>query len=197
MTNTIFTVNSPCSRASIQPYCDRVKTLVTPKRFEHITRVAILAETIALANEFSRGEVRATSLAAVLHDAARDLPPERMFELAPPESDLEREHPLAVHGRAGRRLAECWGVTDGRVLEAIEGHVFGVSHDNPVGMAVYIADVSEPGRGVNDDIRELAMRNLFRAYQRAVDSKVCYLRSRGRAVHPATLRVYKEICDLT
>lgn len=197
MTNTIFTVNSPCSRASIQPYCDRVKTLVTPRRFEHVTRVAILAETIALANEFSRGEVRATSLAAVLHDAARDLPPERMFELAPPESDLEREHPLAVHGRAGRRLAECWGVTDGRVLEAIEGHVFGVSHDNPVGMAVYIADVSEPGRGVNDDIRELAMRNLFRAYQRAVDSKVCYLRSRGKAVHPATLRVYKEICDLT
>ncbi len=197
MPNTIFTVNSPCSRASIEPYCARVKANVTPRRFEHIVRVTILAETIALANGFSRGDLRATVLAAVLHDAARDLSPEEMFKLAPPESDLEREHPMSLHGRAGRRLAECWGVNDGRVLDAVEGHVFGVAHDNRVGMAVYVADVSEPGRGVNDGIRELAMRDLFRAYQRAVDSKVQYLRTKGKAVHPATLRVYKEICELT
>jgi predicted HD superfamily hydrolase involved in NAD metabolism len=190
----LFRSESPCNRPSIAPYCDRVKTLVTPKRFEHIVRVATLAETIARANKFTPDELRATCLAAVLHDAARDLDPEEMFRLAPPETDMEREHPLSVHGRASRRLAEKWGVTDERVLEAIEGHVFGVAHDNRVGMAVYIADVSEPGRGVNADIRELAMTNLFRAYQRAVDSKVNYLRSKGKAVHPATLEVYKAIC---
>ena len=143
---------------------------------------------------FSEDEIRATSLAAILHDVARDLPPEKMFALAPPETTLEREHPLSVHGRAGRRVVEEWGINDVRVLEAVEGHVFGVSHDNRIGMAVYIADVSEPGRGVNADIRELAMSNLFRAYQRALNSKVNYLRSKGKAVHPATMRVYKEIC---
>jgi predicted HD superfamily hydrolase involved in NAD metabolism len=190
----LFRSDSPCNRPSIAPYSDRVKTMVSPKRFEHIARVAALADTIARANDFSDNEIRATCLAAVLHDAARDLDPESMFKLAPPETDMEREHPLSVHGRASRRLAERWGVTDERVLEAIEGHVFGVACSNRVGMAVYIADVSEPGRGVNDDIRELAMTNLFRAYQRAVDSKVNYLRSKGKAVHPATLRVYKEIC---
>lgn len=194
MTEPLFTVNSPCTRASIAPYCDRVKERVSPKRFEHIVRVAILTETIAQANRFSEGEVRAASLAAMLHDVARDLPAEALFELAPPETDLERQHPLAVHGRAGRRIIEGWGVTDERVLEAVEGHVFGVSHDNRVGMALYIADVSEPGRGVNDDIRALAMHNLFWAYQRAVDSKVRYLRAKGKAVHPDTLRVYREIC---
>lgn len=171
--------------------------MVTPRRFEHITRVAILAETIARANCFSPGELRATCLAAILHDAARDLPADEIFRLAPPRTELEREQPLTLHGRAGRRLAECWGVNDERVLGAIEGHVFGVSSDNRVGMAVYIADVSEPGRGVNDDIRELAMRNLFKAYQRAVDSKVRYLQEVGKPVHPVTLRVYKEICEPT
>ncbi len=190
----LFRSDSPCNRPSIAPYCDRVKAMVTPKRLEHIARVATLAETIARANNFTPSELRATCLAAVLHDAARDLDPQDMFKLAPPETDMEREHPLSVHGRASRRLAERWGITDERVLEAIEGHVFGVAHDNRVGMAVYIADVSEPGRGVNDDIRELAMNNLFRAYQRALDSKVNYLRSKGKAVHPATLKVYKEIC---
>lgn len=194
MTEPLFTVNSPCSRTSIAPYCDRVREQVSPKRFEHIVRVAILTETIAQVNRFSEGEVRAASLAAILHDVARDLPAAELFKLAPPETSLEREHPLAVHGRAGRRIIEGWGITDERVLEAVEGHVFGVPHDNRIGMALYIADVSEPGRGVNDDIRALAMRNLFWAYQRAVDSKVTYLRSKGKAVHPDTLRVYREIC---
>ena len=194
MTEPLFTVNSPCTRASIAPYCDRVKERVSPRRFEHIVRVAILTETIAQVNRFSESEVRAASLAAILHDVARDLSADELFALAPPETELERHHPLAGHGRAGRRIIEGWGVTDERVLEAVEGHVFGVSHDNRVGMALYIADVSEPGRGVNDDIRELAMKNLFWAYQRAVDSKVRYLRAKGKAVHPDTLRVYREIC---
>lgn len=194
MQRPLFTVNSPCTRPSIQPYCQRVKETVSPRRFEHIMRVAILAEMIARANDFSQDEIRATSLAAVLHDVARELPAEKMFALAPPETDLERQHPLAVHGRAGRRIIERWGVSDERVLDSVEGHVFGVSHNNRIGMAVYIADVSEPGRGVNADIRDLAMSNLFRAYQRALNSKVNYLRSKGKAVHPATMKVYREIC---
>ncbi len=197
MSNTIFTVNSPCNRASIQPYCERVKALVTPERFEHIVRVAILSETIALANNFSAEELRAASLAAVLHDAARDLPTEELFALAPPQTELEKQHPLAVHGRAGRRLVERWGVSDERVLAAIEGHVFGVSLKHRIGMALYVADVSEPGRGVNEDIRKLAMNNLQKAYRHAVDSKVRYLRKKGKAVHPATLAVYQEICEPT
>lgn len=193
----MFPAVTPCTRSSVAPYCARVRKMVGPARFEHIVRVAILADTIARANDFSPSELRATALAAVLHDAARDLPPERLFELAPPESDLERRHPLSVHGRAGRALAESWGVSDERVLEAIAGHVFGVPVANRVGMAVYVADVSEPERGVNDDIRELAMHNLFRAYQRALDTKVRYLRSKGKAVHPLTLEVYEQICHLT
>lgn len=197
MLNPVFSTVSPCYRSSVGSYCERVKQLVTAKRFEHIERVTVLADTIARANDFSESDIRATALAAVLHDAARDLPPERLFDLAPPENDLEKNHPLAVHGRAGRKLAECWGVTDERVLDAIEGHVFGVAQRNRVGMAVYIADVSEPGRGVNHDIRELAMVNLFRAYQRAIDSKVRYLRSKDKPIHPVTLSAYKEICELS
>ena len=189
--------DSSCNRPSIAPYCNRVRAMVTPKRFEHIMRVTQLSETIARANQFSNSELRATCLAAVLHDVARDLPDEKLLELAPPDSDLEKNHPMSVHGRAGRKIAEQWGISDERVLEAIEGHVFGVPVDNRIGMALYIADVSEPARGVNEDIRELAMTNLFRAYQRALDSKVTYLRSKGKCVHPVTLKVYQEICGVS
>lgn len=189
----IFTPNSPCSRSSVAPHCERVRALVTPERWAHIERVAILAETIARANGFGEAELRATALAAVLHDAARDLPVARLLELAPPTNDTERAHPMTLHGRAARTLAASWGVSDPRVLDAIEGHVFGVEPGDRVGMAVYVADVSEPGRGVNDDVRELAMTNLPRAYRRAVRSKVAYLRSRGKVVHPRTLEVHDQI----
>ena len=197
MTEPIFSPDNPCSRSSVSAYCDRVKAMVCERRFKHIMRVATLADTIARANAFKRGEIRATALAAVLHDVARDLSPEQMFDISPPQTELERLHPMSIHGRAGRVIAENWGVTDERILGAIEGHVFGVPVSNRAGMAVYVADVSEPARGVNEDIRELAMTNLFRAYQRAVDSKVNYLRAKGKAVHPTTLKVYKELCELT
>ncbi len=189
----IFTPNSPCSRSSVAPYCERVRALVSPRRWAHIERVAILAETIARANDFDDDEVRATALAAILHDAARDLPDARLLELAPPDNATERAHPITLHGRAARTLAASWGVGDERVLSAIEGHVFGVSPGDRIGMAVYVADVSEPGRGVNDDVRELAMTHLPRAYRRAVRTKVDYLRSRGKAVHPKTLEVHDQI----
>lgn len=189
----IFAANSPCSRSSVAPYCARVRAVVTPARWQHVERVTILAETIARANRFSDDEIRAVSLAAVLHDAARDLPAERIFALAPPSSDTERNHPLTLHGKAARALARDWGVTDERVLGAIEGHVFGVEPGDRIGMAVYVADVSEPGRGVNDDVRELAMHDLARAYRQAVRTKVDYLRSRGKPVHPRTLEVHASI----
>ena len=188
-----FPPTGPCRRPSIAPYCDRVRARLTAERFAHVMRVAELAETIALANRFDAGEMRATVLAAVLHDVAREEDVETLLRLAPPENDLERRHPMAVHGRAGRVIAAAWGVSDERVLAAIEGHVFGVRPGDRVGMAVYVADVCEPGRGVNDDVRELAMVHLARAYRRAVQTKVRYLRSRGKDVHPRTLQVHDEL----
>ena len=101
LTEPLFTVNSPCTRASIAPYCARVKERVSSKRFEHIVRVAILSETIAQANRFSESEVRAVGLAATLHDVARDLSAEELFKLAPPETELERQHPTEC-SRSGR-----------------------------------------------------------------------------------------------
>lgn len=109
---------------------------------------------------------------------------------------IEEQQPLSLHGRAARVLAESWGVEDSEVLEAIEGHVYGVCPDCWIGMAVYIADVSEPGRGVNADIRELALGgHLMRAYQEAVACKVNYLQSKGIALHPRTLAAHHQLLN--
>ena len=184
-----------CSRPGVGVWCRKVRELLSSERFAHVMRVTELAEAIARANDFTASEVETTVLAAVLHDSARELPPGELFRLAPPRLQLEVEHPLTVHGRAGRKMAEQWGVKDEAVLSAIEGHVFGVSLDNRPGVAVYVADVTEPGRGVNHDIRELAFTDLNSAYCRAVHATVDYLNSVGKPVHPETMRVHGEICS--
>ncbi|SDF30266.1 putative HD superfamily hydrolase of NAD metabolism [Thermus arciformis] len=178
------------STVSTAELLERVKALVRPERLEHILRVAALAREIAEANGLD-GE--RAYLAGLLHDAARDLPEEELKRLAPPENAVEEAHPLALHGRAARRLAEAWGVEDPEVLEAVEGHVYGVDPENAIGMALYIADISEPGRGVNGEIRELALRGgLLEAYRMAVANKVRYLSAKGVPVHPKTLAVYQS-----
>ncbi len=181
------------STVSTAELLEKVRPLVRPERLEHILRVAALAKEIAEKNGLD-GE--RAYLAGLLHDAARDLPEEALLELAPPENEVERTHPLALHGRAARKLAQAWGVEDEEVLEAIEGHVFGVDPGNGLGMALYIADISEPGRGVNGEIRELALSGqLLQAYRRAVENKVNYLAAKGVPVHPKTLSVYRSLKD--
>ncbi|TBH20786.1 bis(5'-nucleosyl)-tetraphosphatase (symmetrical) YqeK [Thermus thermamylovorans] len=179
------------SMVSTAELLEKVRALVRPERLEHILRVAALAREIAERNGL---EGDRAYLAGLLHDAARDLEEEELLRLAPPENEVEAAHPLSLHGRAARALAQAWGVEDPEVLEAVEGHVYGVSPSNPIGMALYVADVSEPGRGVNAEIRGLALAGRLReAYAQAVRNKVAYLQGKGVPLHPRTLAVYHSL----
>ncbi|MER3451203.1 MAG: phosphohydrolase [Thermus sp.] len=179
------------NKVSIASLEEKVRALVRPERFAHIQRVAALAQEIARNNGL---DPERAYLAALLHDAARDLPEAELLRLAPPENEVERAHPLALHGRAARVLAQQWGVRDEKVLEAIEGHVYGVDPENAIGMALYVADISEPERGVNGEIRELALAGrLLEAYRQAVRNKVAYLERKGVPLHPKTLEVYERL----
>ena len=171
-------------------WATRVRQMVKPERFAHIERVAALAHDIAMAHGLNTEQAY---LAGILHDVARDLSPGELLYLAPPETAADADQPLAVHGRAGRAILEQWGITDQVVLDAVEEHVTGPRNNNPISICVYVADISEPGRGVNDHIRELAFLDLERAYHQALTCKVHYLQSKGRVVHPRTMEAYRRL----
>jgi predicted HD superfamily hydrolase involved in NAD metabolism len=179
--------------AHVSYWAARVQDLVKPERFEHILRVANLAHDIALAHGLDAAKAY---LAGILHDVARDLPDDELLRLAPPESDADLQHPLAVHGRAGRALLEHWGFSDHEVLEAVEEHTTGPRDGHLLSVCVYVADVSEPGRGendINERIRELAFVDLERAFAESVTCKVLYLQSKGKIVHPRTMEAYQRL----
>lgn len=165
-----------------------VQRRVTPARWEHVKRVALLAAQIAYAAGL---DTRRAYAAGILHDLARDLSGEELLRLAPPECELDARWPLAVHGRAARHALEAQGFTDQVVLDAVEDHVTGPRPGHAISACVYIADVSEPGRGVNADIRELALHDLAAALAQAIGSKVRYLSSRNTEIHPRTLKLYR------
>ena len=174
----------------VQFWLDCVQGMVKPKRFEHILRVAQLAAEIAAAN---RVDSYRAYLAGILHDLARDLPGDELLRLAPATCSEDTNNPLAVHGRAARALLESWGFDDAVVLEAVEEHVTGPRFGNLVAVAVYVADVSEPGRGVNDDIRERAFVDLEGAFAQAIFCKVRYLERTGKPVHPFTYIAFERL----
>ena len=180
----------PHPLAQLAEWQGRVRLMVKARRYEHILRVADLARQIALANQLDADRAY---LAGILHDLARDLPDSELLRLAPPEVPIDAAHPLALHGRAARTLLERWGYGDRLVLEAVEDHTTGPRSASPISACVYVADVSEPGRGVNHDIRELAMVDLEGALAHAISSKVRYLRMRGIPVHPRTLAAYQGL----
>lgn len=171
-------------------WIDRVRASVKPARFEHIMRVADLARDIAEANGL---DAERAYLAGILHDLARDLPPEELLRLAPPESEMDAGHPMALHGRAARAILELEGFDDLEVLEAVEDHVTGPRGGNRIALAVYVADVSEPGRGVNDHIRALAFTDLEGAYTEALFCKVTYLEGHNKPVHPRTRAAFERL----
>lgn len=172
---------------------ERVRLMVKPKRYQHVCRVASLAQEIARGNGLSKEEIQKAYFAGILHDIARDLPDSELLRLAPPECEIDAAHPLALHGRAAHTLLRHWGYDDDEVLEAVEDHTTGPRGGNLVSACVYIADVSEPGRGVNDDIRELAKHDLCAALSRSIASKVTYLQGRGIQVHPRTLKAFDAL----
>jgi HD superfamily phosphohydrolase YqeK len=60
---------------------------------------------------------------------------------------------------------------------------------------IFLADYLEPTRRFEElkQLRELAQQDLDSAYQRALETKIRYIQSRGRPLHPRSLRALASV----
>ena len=115
---------------------------ISPKRQEHVRRVAALSMMWAEEMGVS-GEERDRWLNAVaLHDALKSAPKEVLLELAPDSWGVD----ALRHGPAAAVKAELDGEEDHGVLDAVRYHSIGYADWEPVGQILYLADFLEPGR---------------------------------------------------
>ncbi len=175
---------------------DLARGRLSAERYGHTLRVAQTAERLARLHGL---DPRRARLAGLLHDAAREMPPERLLELAErwgvPVGPFERRNPKLLHGPVAAELVRReLGLSDEEVLRAIREHTTGSPGMGPLSLALYVADKIEPGRDYPSvkKLRELARADLREAALEALRRAVAYNERRGRKTHPQSLEWLRE-----
>ncbi|MCC2685595.1 MAG: YqeK [Paenibacillaceae bacterium] len=173
---------------------EAVRGRMPESRWQHTQGVTDSA--IKLAAQYG-ADLHQAELAALLHDCCKYWPVEEQAKLLKEQGmrgdgmdevlDFDKE---LWHAPAGAFVAfRDYGVSDGRVLDAIRYHTTGRRDMSLLDKIICLADYIEPGRnfpGVNI-IRELAEHSLEKALIAGFDSTIRVLLERGKRIYPLTV----------
>ncbi|MGI8650872.1 MAG: bis(5'-nucleosyl)-tetraphosphatase (symmetrical) YqeK [Rubrobacter sp.] len=164
------------------------RSRLSDTRYGHTLRVARTAELLAGRHGVDAGRAR---LAALIHDAARELPKDKYLRLAEewnlPAGEPERESTKLLHGAVAAELARReLGVRDEEVLRAVREHTVGAAKMTDLSLVLYLADKIEPARDYPsvEEIRETSRENLRGAVAETLRRSVAYNEERGKPTHP-------------
>lgn len=168
---------------------------LTKSRYEHVLRVAELAQL--LAKNYGVNEADAKE-AALYHDIAKCMDKESLAELlkeAQADERLVDFHHELWHGPVGAMIAEkTFGVKNPDVLNAVRYHTTGRSGMSELEKIIYIADLLESGRdfpGI-EALREIMYENLDEAMTACIAHSIRYLVLKRVAVFPDSFECYNE-----
>ena len=203
---------SPCCSATAQEsggHLDRetllqfeqiipvLRKTIGSKRFFH--SLGAMHYAVALADRHGEDLVRAAT-AGLLHDCGR-LPAIEQVEAEARRRGLDvpaedRPYAKVWHAWLSTHIAEHdFGIADPSVLQAILYHPTGEAEMSRLDKVIFLADYLEPTRRFEElkQLRELAQQDLDSAYQRALETKIRYIQSRGRPLHPRSLRALASV----
>jgi predicted HD superfamily hydrolase involved in NAD metabolism len=163
---------------------------LSAKRYGHTVRVAMTAEDLARLHGLDPARAR---LAALLHDAARELSAGEFLGLAAdlgvPIGEPERESPKLLHGPVAAELAHReLSIKDDEVLDAVREHTTGRPGMGPLSLVLFVADKIEPARDYPSvgKLRRLAGEDLRAAAAESLRRTIAHNEERGRPTHPAS-----------
>ena len=177
-------------RPQIEEY---LKKSVSEHRFNHIERVAKTAKKYAKKLELDHYKAE---LSGWLHDLAKELPNEKLLEIAKENNialdEIDLHNPHVLHARVGAILAkEKFGVDDSDVLAGIRCHTLAEPNMSKIAMVLYLADATEPNRErkfaapIRKTFKE---KGLEHAVLHAIDAKLSEVIKKAKKIHPLTVR---------
>ena len=169
---------------------------LTPNRYRHTLGVMYTACCLAMRHGADLEKAR---MAGLLHDCAKCIPNKKKVDMCRkkriPVSEFEIDHPVLLHAKLGRYLAEeVYGVQDPAILSAIEWHTTGRPEMDLLEKIIYIADYIEPGRDKAprlSEIRLMAFTDLERCMEMILEDTVSYLSRNPKATDPRTMEAYQ------
>jgi len=156
-----------------------VKKNVSEHRFKHSVSVAEVCKDLAIAHNYN---VEKAYLAGLLHDCCKFPDSDTSGVL---EAYLQKYEPSKLNNVYGAYhswvapyyLKEKLDFDDDEILNAIYNHTILNSYDT-LSLILYIADKREPLRGINDNILDLAKKDLENAYEILVKEVEDYIKNK-------------------
>ncbi len=176
---------------------DKLRKILTPKRFEH--SLGVMETGKELAQNYGC-DVEKAKLAGLLHDCAKDIEKHQMLQLCDDFGivldEISKKESQLIHGPVGAELARyTFGIQDEEILDAIRYHTVGKEDMTLLTKIIYVADCIEPGRSFSgvSEIREMAFSDIDLAVIKSIDSTIKRVLYRGRLIHPLTIKARNYI----
>jgi len=172
---------------------EKMEASMSQELFDHVLRVEETALALAETND---ADLEKVSLAAILHDMAKELPESEMRDVIISENlDLELlQFGSAIwHGPVAAVLARRrYDIEDDEILEAITTHTIGAPVMSLPAQIVYVADYIEPGRAFDgvEKARVLADASLTKAVAYEVQETMKHLVHRKKKIYPKAIDTY-------
>ncbi len=170
---------------------------VSKQRYEHSLRTA---ETCSkLCKRFGLEDSKGY-FAGLSHDMCKEFSSEELISLAlkdgKPLSDLEKQKPSLLHGRAAAILLhKKFLVDDSQILEAVAVHTFGKPGMCELSKVLYVADKIEPGREhiTEKYLAKLETLSLDELTCKVLQDNINHLLKKGRKVAPESIACFETI----
>lgn len=167
--------------------------VVTPRRREHIARVAALMREWAERLRLPEADRVRWTAAGTLHDALRDAEEAELREVLGGEfADFP---PPLLHGPAAAHRLAADG--DDEFLDAIRYHTLGHARLGRLGRALYLADFLEPGRDFavewRDGLRRQMPEALDEVLVEVLASRLGHLVEVRKPIRPETAAFWSAV----
>ena len=175
-----------------------VRKNLSEKRYTHTKNVKKMA--VKLAKRWGADPEKA-ALAAILHDAAKELPKDKQLQIFAENAIIAENAPMRPtsvwHGIAAAILCETkWDVHDPEVLSAIRCHTTGKPGMSLLDKIIYMADMTSAERdypGV-EALREEEFEDLDMALLHALKRTMDFVKEKGGRLDDQSVAAYEDLC---
>lgn len=170
-----------------------LKNNLKEQRFEHSLGVMNMAIKLATIHET---DIYNAKFAGLLHDVAKNMTNEELINYCKENDILLDELKLAspgmLHAEVGADIAKKKFGANNDIVQAIKYHTLAEENMTDLDKIIYIADLIEEGRTLPGltPIREMAYKDLDKAFVLSLQYCMENVRERGKSIHPQSERAF-------